>query len=176
MRSTSLKLPVLPAADEPAWYARGLRFTCTQCGNCCTGGPGYVWITHEEIERLARHLDLTPEQVVDRYCRKVNGRFSLKERRTSEGNYDCIFLTEAPPDSGDPLALPRRICAVYDARPLQCRTWPFWKENLTSKARWDHSSGRCPGINQGRRFTLRQIHAVRDAADWPEDPPTSNDK
>ena len=49
-----MKLEVLKdeAAEQP-WYAEGLKFTCTQCGNCCTGGPGFVWISREEIRRLA---------------------------------------------------------------------------------------------------------------------------
>ena len=30
------------------WYEQGLRFGCTQCGNCCTGPEGAVWFTEEE--------------------------------------------------------------------------------------------------------------------------------
>ena len=52
-----MKLDVIKdgGPGEP-WYADGLNFTCTQCGNCCTGGPGFVWISREEIVRLAAHL------------------------------------------------------------------------------------------------------------------------
>ncbi|MFM1805538.1 MAG: hypothetical protein RL136_2417, partial [Planctomycetota bacterium] len=32
---------------QAPWYAEGLRFECTQCGNCCSGGPGAVWFTPE---------------------------------------------------------------------------------------------------------------------------------
>src|SRR6201996_8411703 len=94
-----MKLNFLSKKDpknEP-WYAAGLRFTCTCCGNCCTGGPGYVWISEEEILRLAAHLKITPEETVEQYCRKINGRFSLKETRSISGNYDCIFLKEIKP-------------------------------------------------------------------------------
>jgi Fe-S-cluster containining protein len=35
-----------------------LNFTCTQCGNCCSGEPGYVWVTKEEIRRIAEFLSL----------------------------------------------------------------------------------------------------------------------
>ena len=31
------------AAPGEPWYRDGLRFQCTQCGNCCTGDPGVVW-------------------------------------------------------------------------------------------------------------------------------------
>ena len=181
-----MKLNVLPTdpADAP-WYADGLKFTCTQCGNCCTGGPGYVWVSKEEIARLAEHLGITPEQTVERYCRRVHGRLSFKERVQPNGEHDCIFLTEQPARApkagagrkelapGEPVPLKRRGCSIYTVRPLQCRTWPFWPENLGSKSEWDHSARRCHGMNHGKRqFTREQIESIRDAADWPENPPT----
>ncbi len=174
----SMKLKIIDGEkSEAPWYAGGLKFTCTQCGNCCTGGPGYVWLTREEIRRLATFLKLTPEETVEKYCRKINGRFSLKEHRNSRGEYDCIFLTEEKVEKrttdGEKIVLTRRGCPVYPVRPLQCRTWPFWPENLTSEEEWDHLSRRCHGMNHGRKFSLDEIHEIRDARDWPERPPTS---
>ncbi len=40
--------------DESPWYADGLRFRCTACGQCCTGEPGHVWVTKDEIKRIAK--------------------------------------------------------------------------------------------------------------------------
>jgi Fe-S-cluster containining protein len=162
-------------STEP-WYADGLRFTCTQCGNCCTGDPGFVWISRTEIKRLADHLKLTPQQVVEQYCRKIDGRYSLKEHRNHRGEYDCIFLKEVPVTGhdGKKVVHTRRICTAYEVRPLQCRTWPFWTENLRSRERWERSGKRCPGMDVGKRaFTREQIEALRDATDWPQQPPTS---
>lgn len=161
---------------EP-WYAAGLHFTCTQCGNCCTGGPGYVWISKEEIQRLAQHLKLTPGQVINRYCRSIDGKYSLRENRNERGEHDCIFLKEekvSQGSNGQQVVFTRRICQIYDFRPLQCRTWPFWAENLRDPDRWNRSAQRCHGINRGTRlFTRRQIEALRDATDWPQNPRTS---
>jgi Fe-S-cluster containining protein len=177
-----MKLDVLP---RNPWYADGLKFTCTECGNCCTGGPGFVWISEEEVERLAEFLKLTPRQVFVRYCRKVGSRWSLKERRTSEGLYDCVFLTEQPDaapashelNEDQSIPLRRRGCSIYPARPLQCRTWPFWDSNLSSMEMWEHASKRCPGMGTGsRRFSRTQIESLRDATDWPQRPPTSDPK
>jgi Fe-S-cluster containining protein len=174
-----MKLDVLPSpTTTQPWYAQGLRFTCSQCGNCCTGGPGYVWITTEEIAKMAAHLRLTVEQTVERYCRKIDGKFSLKERRSPAGLYDCVFLkeTKVPGKGDDKVVHTIRQCTAYEVRPLQCRTWPFWPENLSSKSVWDHAAKRCHGMNVGRKFSLPQIHAVRDAAEWPKNPPTSATK
>ena len=143
---------------EP-WYAEGLSFTCTQCGNCCTGAPGYVWISEDEVQRLAEHLKLTPEQTIARFCRRIGDKLSLQERRSPQGLYDCVFLKE---DQAG-----RRTCTVYPVRPLQCRTWPFWEGNLASRESWALASQRCPGIDQGKKFAREQIEALRDARDWP---------
>ena len=181
-----MKLDVLQtgASSGGAWYAEGLKFTCSQCGNCCTGGPGFVWISREEIGRLAEFLRLTANQVIDQYCRKIDGHFSLKEYRNARGEYDCAFLKEEKverPSSGtngdETVVLTRRGCTIYPVRPLQCRTWPFWDGNLASRQAWDRAAQRCHGMNHGHRhFTREQIEALRDAKDWPENPPTSAPK
>jgi Fe-S-cluster containining protein len=169
-----MKLDVLPS--PPPWYAGGLSFTCTCCGNCCTGAPGFVWISDEEVDRLAEHLGLSRHETLERYCRKIGQRISLKERRTQEGNYDCIFLTELPPEikTSGQVAHPRRVCGIYAVRPLQCRTWPFWEGNLASQNNWNSAATRCPGMNRGRRYAQEKIEALREAKDWPDRPPTSS--
>jgi Fe-S-cluster containining protein len=179
----TVNLSVIPQVPEP-WYADGLGFTCTQCGNCCTGGPGVVWINREEIVRLADHLKITPEQTVERYCRKVDGRFSLTEFRNARGEYDCVFLHEESSERQEKDAAghaksvvhTRRTCIAYAARPLQCRTWPFWAENLSSQSIWDRSSRRCPGMNQGKQYSLDGIAKLRDATDWPAESPGSKQR
>jgi Fe-S-cluster containining protein len=170
-----MELNVLQSPTGP-WYSDGLHFTCQQCGNCCTGGPGYVWLSDEELDRLAEHLKLSKRETVRKYCRKVDGKISLKEIHTRSGNYDCIFLTEIQPEASDGqrIAQPKRGCSIYPVRPLQCRTWPFWHGNLSSRAAWDRASRGCYGMNQGRKFTREQIQELRDAKDWPQSPPTSS--
>src|SRR3954470_16948019 len=90
-QSSEMKLDVIPSKDP--WYADGLSFTCTCCGNCCTGGPGYVWMSDAEIDRLAGYFKGSREAVIDEYCRAIGDKFSLKEN-VRQGNYDCVFLRE----------------------------------------------------------------------------------
>ena len=106
------------------WFEEGLQFTCTQCGNCCTGPPGAVWFTEDEGKAMAKKLEVSEDYFYKRYARKVGIRWSLTENVIS-GKYDCVFLDRES-------ALPS--CKLYEARPSQCRTWPFWSENLTSQS------------------------------------------
>lgn len=156
----------LPVAEP--WYKDGLSFTCTQCGNCCTGGPGFVWISEEEIDRLAAHLNLDRDECVRKHCRVIRGRVSLKERRDARGEYPCIFLTETESKDAKGKRVVKRGCAIYPVRPLQCRTWPFWDGNLQDRDAWEANTAKCPGSNKGTRYTLDQIVALRDAEDWPD--------
>ncbi|HEY0009841.1 MAG TPA: YkgJ family cysteine cluster protein, partial [Tepidisphaeraceae bacterium] len=150
----------------------GLSFQCTQCGNCCTGPPGYVWVSEIEIDRFAAHLRIDRETFVKKYCRSIGGEISLKERRSPKGEYDCVFLQEIKSRDGDKVTS-RRVCSVYDVRPLQCRTWPFWDGLLESREAWESAKDRCPGIDRGRKYTLERIEQLRTAPDWPDAPPGS---
>lgn len=116
---------------EDKWYSAGLRFKCTGCGQCCTGAPGYVWVNESEIAELALVLKITPEEFVKKFTRRVGGRLSLLEKPVI---YDCIFLKE-------------KLCQVYAARPKQCRTFPWWPEQLRSRKDWEEVAARCEGIN-----------------------------
>ena len=158
-------LPVIPSqAPRARWYDGGLRFACTECGNCCTGPPGYVWISQEEIDGLARYLGRSVADVRKRYLRKIGNRFSLRERKTLDGKYDCVFLVDMP---DGPEGQKRRGCGIYPVRPLQCRTFPFWDGIVSSRRSWESAGRHCPGIGLGKRFSRQEIEALRDAKEWP---------
>lgn len=130
--------------SELPWYAEGLRFRCTGCGDCCTGEPGAVWVNDDEIAELAAFLAISPEELERRFVRKIGRRRSLFERFDG----DCVFFD---PD--------KRGCRVYPARPVQCRTWPFWSDNLESREAWDEAERVCPGSGQGDLVPLDRIRA-----------------
>ncbi|UCD74817.1 MAG: YkgJ family cysteine cluster protein [Phycisphaerales bacterium] len=141
-------------ADE--WFADGLRFTCTSCGNCCTGPQGYVWLNAEEGRRIAALLGIEEEVFRRRYARKVGSRWSLNEVHTEHG-YDCVFLDrQSEPE--------KAVCSVYEARPAQCRSWPFWPENLLSRRHWLTTKRvtPCPGMDRGELIPAEEIHRRRD--------------
>ncbi len=130
---------------EP-WYAEGLAFECTQCGDCCGGEPGHVWVGDDEIEAIADHMDLDVDAFEHQFVRQVGIEKSLKEYPDG----DCILL--------DPET---RKCSVYESRPIQCRTWPFWDSNLAKKNDWKETCRVCPGSGQGRVYTFKEIEKQR---------------
>ena len=131
-------------APDPAapWYKDGLRFACTQCGNCCTGTPGYVWVDDAEIEAIAQFLDKPIGEIRLMHTRPVRGLVSLSEF----GNGECTFF--------DPQT---RRCTIYPVRPRQCRTWPFWRSNIETPADWERTRQVCPGAGCGDLVTLEEI-------------------
>jgi uncharacterized protein len=138
------------------WYAPdGLRFECTSCGACCTGPAGYVTFTEDEGRRLADHLGLTIERFHTGYTHETEMGRSLREIETEHG-FDCVFL--------DRTSVPgKAICSVYDARPLQCRTFPWWPENLHSTEAWRRLARECEGVGRGGFVPVHQIRIDRDA-------------
>ena len=127
------------------WYAEGLSFTCTGCGTC-SRGEGYVWMTPPEIEAIATFLGISIDDFGRRYLRRVGPRTSLTEKP----NHDCIFW-----DDG---------CTVYPVRPEQCRTFPFWPENLASPGAWEAVVRQCPGAGEGKHYDLVEIRRLSHGA------------
>ena len=125
---------------KKTWYADGLDFTCVQCGACCSGEPGYVWVSKEDRKKIDAFLDLEPGEFKKRYTRAWFGRVSLKEHE----NGDCCLLG---PEG----------CLVYSVRPVQCRTWPFWPCNLKTRKAWNETARNCAGMNSGRHRDLEEI-------------------
>ena len=128
------------------WYKDGLRFKCTGCGDCCTGAPGYVWVTNEEIAALAKHVGAQLADFEAGYVRTIGVRKSLKEY----ANGDCVFFDSKT-----------RKCRVYADRPRQCRTWPFWESNLRTPEAWAQTCNACPGSGSGRLYQLAEIEAQK---------------
>ena len=127
------------------WYADGLRFTCTQCGDCCRTHGDYAWVFLElgDITRLAKHLKLERREFLHRYTDSMDGVRVLKWPDDA-----CTFLGK---DGG---------CSVYDARPQQCRTWPFWPENLKRKTWETEIVPFCPGAGEGRLYQIGEIRKI----------------
>jgi len=133
--------------NDGPWYRNGLKFRCTQCGDCCTGAPGYVWVNRDEMEQLAQAVGSEDvESFRSQYARRVGVRYSLNEFP----NGDCVFFDGTT-----------RRCTVYEARPRQCRSWPFWDSNLKTPEAWAQTCEVCPGSGKGHLYQIDEIEARR---------------
>ena len=112
---------------------------CANCGGaCCIGESGYIWVNYPEIESIANYLNLTIENFAKEYLIRAKNRYSLKEFKVKELGYSCIFFD-----------IEKRVCKIYEVRPKQCRTFPFWsvfKDNIQELIK------ECPGVILNEKY------------------------
>jgi len=107
---------------------------CENCvGYCCTGESGYTWVSDQEISKIAEFLGQDIDRLVSRYLVRIGRRFCIKEVKI-EGGFYCLFFDEK-----------NRRCAIYDVRPAQCRTFPFWEYFRDNP---DEAVKECPGVQR----------------------------
>jgi len=128
---------------EP-FYSKGLHFECQKCGYCCRYEPGYVFLSEEELSHLMEKTGLNREEFVSAFCKiadfGIEKRLSLREKE----NNDCVFWNE-------------QGCSVYEARPLQCRSYPFWPMIVENEKSWEEEKQYCPGLDKGRLHNREEI-------------------
>lgn len=121
------------------------RFACQAgCTNCCTQ-KGHVYLTEADIGRIAGHLGATREHFEGRYVNRHDDYPRLKMRLAE----DCYFLREGG-------------CSIHEVKPLQCRVFPYWPENVGTRAAWHGLRKYCPGVGVGQ---LVQIEKIRGEAE-----------
>lgn len=77
---------------------------CLSCANCCkTTGPLF---TNADIERIAKHLKMKPQQFIDKYL------YIDEDRDYVLQSLPCTFLDN------------ENYCMIYEVRPKACREYP----------------------------------------------------
>ena len=128
-------------------YPRGLRFSCTRCAKCCALEGGDLYLTAQDVRRLATLHDLSDEAFLLEYCEIVDVGLAQRVSVSARPNGECPFLHD-------------NACTIHQARPLQCRTYPFWSHHVLDEESWYDASLSCPGINRGRRWSRREIDGL----------------
>jgi len=126
------------------FYDSGLKFSCKRCSACCRYDAGFVFLSEKDLEKLIHALKMDRNGFLEVYCRWVMDRdgkevLSLKEK----SNKDCILWDEG--------------CKVYDSRPLQCVSFPFWEAIVSSLQAWEMAASGCPGMNSGVLHSAGEI-------------------
>ncbi len=139
------KAPKPKANQKSEWWEKeGVRFECQGSGKCCVsrGQYGFVYLTGADRVRMAKSMNVKAKDFMEQHCAKTDGVWHLKE---DTANGDCRFLQGG------------NRCGVYEGRPDQCRTWPFWPEVMNAKTWKKEVSAFCPGIGKGRLYSPDEI-------------------
>jgi len=83
---------------------------------------------------------------VDAFSRKYVRLVGIRRALLEYANGDCVILSKE-----------NRKCTVYEDRPRQCRTWPFWKSNLRTRETWAETCRVCPGSGKGKLYQVEEI-------------------
>jgi len=83
------------------------QIDCTTCANCCKKAT--TRLSERDIERLTRHLRISPERFLADYTMPDEAEGGLNLRFTPGAG--CVFLDG-------------NLCSVYDARPDICQRYP----------------------------------------------------
>lgn len=130
--------------ETEKFYKNGLHFECQRCSFCCGHSPGFVYLSLRDLTTLCNHLNMKIKDFVEKYCRYADYYYgdtvlALLEKK----NYDCILWENG--------------CSCYQARPVQCSTYPFWAWMIKDKDTWEECAKDCPGINKGKIWTVEEI-------------------
>jgi len=101
------------------------------------------------MEFIAAHLKISTDLLRQKYMKRFGLRTTIVEHPITR---DCIFLRTIEG---------KKRCVIYPVRPKQCRTWPFWSENLAGPNAWNKAAIKCPGINRGKLYSLQEIERIR---------------
>jgi Fe-S-cluster containining protein len=122
-----------------------IGFSCQKCGHCCRRafGDNRVIVTPEEILRIAGHTGLTKGEIVKPMLPDDFNPLSFSSGTPdlagididSEGNIHTFGWMLSRKSNGDCRFIEdekeyRNRCNIYDARPMLCRTYPFYMESM----------------------------------------------
>jgi Fe-S-cluster containining protein len=105
---------------------------------------GEVYLTEQDLERIAAHLQLTHADFEEKYVHRT--KRTLRLRKPPQGQ--CLFHRD-------------NRCSIHVVKPVQCRVFPYWPEIIESGDTWTEAGRTCPGINKG---PLVQIEAAKHLA------------
>jgi Fe-S-cluster containining protein len=119
--------------EAPSWIKdkdlQSLPFACTSCGKCCRT-KGAVYLSPQELQEAATLRQLSPFDFTQQYASHTLGPLDFDETSTwirlREEEGSCVFLDDN-----------LQQCTIYQARPVQCRTYPFWPTILQSSTSWN---------------------------------------
>jgi Fe-S-cluster containining protein len=116
-----------------------MRFSCQPgCTRCCTQ-EGWVYLSAEDVPRLAEFLGMNVTEFQRQYIYSTKYTSRLRQRQGK-----CPFLQSEG-------------CSVHPAKPTQCRTFPFWPELIEDEKELEAAAQWCPGIGKGDFVSIETL-------------------
>ena len=120
------------------------EFKCLNTGNCCKE-DGTVYVTDENIKKMAQVLHLSEFEFREKYVRKKNG-WSVVADHSFRPN---CFLNSC------------KQCSVYEGRPEHCKTYPNWPEIWESKQAFESERKICKGLREAADRVYKKLSNSR---------------
>ena len=99
-----------------------------------------MYLRPQDAQLLANHHGMEVSDWLERDCSQtIDGRYILKSDQYTD---ICIYLDE------------EKKCTVYEVRPAQCKSFPFWAENVRSDRSWKLTVNSCPGLDSEEAFII----------------------
>jgi len=157
---TSIEIKLSKALEN------GIEFSCQMCGTCCRGfDEGEVYVYQDDILRLTQSLNLTKKSELSKFAKQylkvINDSFFWKEPGAARGKtyrFKSLGFKFADDDEHCQF-LKDNGCIVHEARPFQCRCFPFWNMLVSSRKNFINYSKKCLGLKvlNGRHYTKEEI-------------------
>jgi Fe-S-cluster containining protein len=131
--------------DIQWWEKKPVRFECQpDCFKCCAK-PGFVYMNQKDVRQAAEFLNLSQKRFKSEFLKKQYDMWYIEV----EDDNPCPFLTFEG-------------CAIHEAKPVQCKTYPFWRENMETPKHWELTASFCPGIGKGSELLANVIKKAFD--------------
>ncbi len=133
----------------------GIEFSCQMCGGCCRGfEEGEVYLYMEDIVKLAKHIGLEGKKglrkFAGKYVKIIPDSFFWREPGEAKGRtykYKTLGFQFTGTDDHCHF-LDVNACSVHEARPYQCRCFPWWVMMVTNKGKLnlEDYAKKCEGL------------------------------
>jgi len=133
----------------------GFTFKCQQCGKCCSSDTeGYIFMYMVDIVKASENLQISKEEFAKRYLSITKYEYSIWDENLEdtkntkiidtlvlnfEQSSDCLFLYI---EDG------KKLCKIYQTRPIQCDLFPFWSIIMTSEENFRRTLKYCEGLQK----------------------------
>lgn len=153
----NLKATKQISVEDLATQIETIGFDCLSCGDCCAGEDNSVVAFPSEIRKILAAtgvgwLDAVEPPEIGEW--DSQGNFHTLEWRIKKNGESCKFHAETG-------------CKIYSARPMLCKTYPFYLDEGTLRCSECRGLGRKIGSGEAERIAAavidRSITEIREA-------------